>query len=73
MKEENNIESYIKKMKMLIPHWIDHNSEHIRDHNKWLRRAEDLGFKEFASELREVINLLKKANEHIKLANEKLK
>lgn len=72
MNNESNRENYIKKLKIIIPYWIEHNNEHIGDHGKWLKDAEKFELKEVASELRKAIALLKQANEHIKLAYKKL-
>ena len=64
--------SDIEKLKLLMPYWINHNNDHIRDNEKWLKKIDNLGFKEVGSELREAIEILKKANRHIELANKKL-
>lgn len=72
MNNESNRENYIKKLKIIIPHWIEHNNEHIGNHVKWLKDAEKFELKGVASELRKAVTLLKQANEHIKLADKKL-
>jgi len=64
--------SDIEKLKILMPYWINHNNDHIRDNERWLKKIVDLGFKEVGDELREAIEILKKANSHIELANKKL-
>lgn len=62
----------IEKLKILMPHWISHNNDHIRDNEKWLKKTISLGLKEVGHELRAAIETLKKANRHIELANKKL-
>ena len=62
----------IEKLKILMPYWISHNNEHIRDNEKWLRKIENKGLKEVVYELKEAIKTLKQANRHIELANIKL-
>ena len=62
----------IEKLKILIPYWINHNNDHIRDNEKWLRKTIDLGLKEVGHELKEAIEFLKKANRHIELAYKKI-
>ena len=64
--------SDIEKLKLLMPYWINHNNDHIRDNEKWLKKIVNLGLKEVGHELREAIEILKKANKHIELANKKL-
>jgi tRNA-Thr(GGU) m(6)t(6)A37 methyltransferase TsaA len=64
--------SDIEKLKHLMPYWISHNKEHIRDNERWLKKIVALGFKEVGHELRQAIEVLKKANKHIEMANEKL-
>jgi hypothetical protein len=64
--------SDIEKLKLLMPYWINHNNDHIRDNESWLKKIVDLGLKEVGHELREAIENLKKANKHIGMANKKL-
>lgn len=73
MNNQKKVESDIKKIKLLISYWISHNNEHIRDNEKWFHKIEKMGFKKVAAELKKVIELSKEANEHIELANKKLK
>jgi len=74
-RQKNNqkgVDPTIEKLKILMPYWISHNNQHIRDNEKWLRKIENIGLKEVAYELKEAIRILKEANRHIKLANEKV-
>jgi tRNA-Thr(GGU) m(6)t(6)A37 methyltransferase TsaA len=73
-KSDNKKESAsdIEKLKLLMPYWINHNNDHIRDNEKWLKKIVNLGLKEVGHELREAIEILKKGNRHIELANKKL-
>jgi len=64
--------SDIEKLGILIPHWINHNNDHIRDNEKWLRKTIDLGLKDVGHELKEAIEILKKANRHIEVAHKRL-
>lgn len=64
--------SDIEKLKILMPHWINHNKDHIRDNEKWLKKTINLGLKDVGHELKEAIETLKKASRHIGLAYEKL-
>ena len=73
MNNQKKIEPDIKKLKLLMSYWVNHNNEHIRDNERWFQKLEKMGLKKVASELRKVIELSKEANEHIELANKKLK
>ncbi|MEA3254377.1 MAG: tRNA (N6-threonylcarbamoyladenosine(37)-N6)-methyltransferase TrmO [Candidatus Altiarchaeota archaeon] len=71
--KQKEADSTIEKLRILMPYWVSHNTQHIRDNEKWLRRIEDKGLKEVACELREAIELFKEANRHMELANGKMK
>jgi len=73
MNNKKKVKSDIDKLKMLMSYWLSHNNEHIRDNEKWFRRVEEIGLREIAQELKKVIELSKEVNEHIELANNKLK
>ncbi|MBN2110567.1 MAG: tRNA (N6-threonylcarbamoyladenosine(37)-N6)-methyltransferase TrmO [Methanosarcinaceae archaeon] len=60
--------SDIKKLKILLPYWINHNNQHILDNEKWLGKAEKLGLSEVAGELRKAVEIAKNANRHLELA-----
>lgn len=72
-KEETfSFESDIKKLKILLPYWVNHNQQHIQDNEKWIKKAEELGFSEVVNELKKSVEISKKANEHIELAQKNL-
>jgi len=72
MEKNEEIGSYLKKLEKIIPYWIKHNSEHVIEHQKWMKDAQRLGLTEVADELEAVIDLLKKANRHIDSVNGKI-
>jgi hypothetical protein len=72
MEKEAEVKSYLKKLEKIIPYWVKHNSEHIDEHQKWMKDAQKLGLAEVADELESVIGLLKKANKHIDSIKEKM-
>jgi len=73
MNNQNKIRLDKEKLKLLMLYWFNHNNEHIRDNEKWLQKINDMGLADVSDELKKVIKLSKEANEHIKLANTKLK
>ncbi|WP_456434146.1 hypothetical protein [Thermosulfuriphilus sp.] len=56
-----------ERLKVLIPHWIEHNEEHAREFEAWAEKAA-----EAASDLKEAAKLIFAANEALKRAAEKL-
>ena len=72
MEKNTEVESYLKKLEKIIPYLIKHNSEHIDEHQKWMKDAQKLGLAGVADELEAVIGLLKKANKHISSVKEKI-
>ena len=73
MQNQNQHRTDIEKLTVLLPYWISHNSAHIRDQEKWLKKAEKEGLIEVADELTTAIEHSKKANRHIEQANSRLK
>lgn len=71
MKITPEVGPYLQKLEKIIPYWIKHNNEHINEHKSWMEDAGKLGLTEIVVELGEVIELLKKANRHIDILNEK--
>ncbi|MHC1576847.1 MAG: tRNA (N6-threonylcarbamoyladenosine(37)-N6)-methyltransferase TrmO, partial [Methanosarcinaceae archaeon] len=67
-----SIDSDIKKLKILLPYWINHNNQHIQDNEKWLIKAENLGLSEVVNELKQSVEIAKNANRHIELASKEL-
>jgi tRNA (adenine37-N6)-methyltransferase len=68
LNEKMSFESDIKKLKILLPYWVNHNQQHIQDNEKWIKKAEKLGLSEVVSELKKSVEISKKANEHIEFA-----
>lgn len=44
----------IAKLKHLLGHWAEHNSEHAKSYLEWSRKAEMLGKKELAEKLKKI-------------------
>jgi hypothetical protein len=57
----------IKKLKVLLSHWMEHNQEHAAEYEKWALKAKAEGFAELDHALKEASNVIRKTNE--KLAN----
>jgi len=45
----------LEKLKILLPHWMEHNDEHAKTYKDWAEKMSSLGKKEL-SEVLEVIH-----------------
>ncbi len=64
-KHSNNFEekSLREKLKILVAHWIEHNSSHMKEYEKWEQRAKDEGEIDVAEILREVCDKVREIDE----------
>ena len=44
----------MQKLKILLPHWADHNTEHVRTYMEWAQKAESAGADGLALVLKEI-------------------
>ena len=57
----------IEKLRMLIPHWIEHNEEHAEEYRRWSEEAT-----EASADLLVAVEALKSVNQSLGIALEKL-
>ena len=57
----------IEKLRVLIPHWVEHNNEHAQEFRDW---AEQAG--ETAQEILDAAEAMSRVNTHLLSALEKL-
>ena len=57
----------IEKLRMLIPHWIEHNNEHAEEYQRWAETAT-----EASADILVAVDALKKVNQTLGTALEKL-
>ena len=57
----------IEKLRMLLPHWIEHNEEHADEYQRWAEKAA-----EASADLLMAVEALKKVNQSLDVALEKL-
>jgi hypothetical protein len=60
------------KLRLLLPHWIEHNDEHAADFRNWAEKARAAGQKEVAEEIDTAAKELGWVNEALEAALEKL-
>jgi hypothetical protein len=53
----------IDKLRILIPHWIEHNAEHEDEFRRWAEKAG-----EYANNLRAAADSIAQANEQLQVA-----
>ena len=64
----NNVE----KLRVLLPHWIEHNSEHAAEFREWAERARQSEHRDAAWDVRVAAENLEAANDVLEAALEKL-
>ena len=62
----------MEKLQILIEHWIEHNAEHAEEFRKWADKAKSAGNDAVCDHILEAIQQLQDANEHLRIALEKL-
>lgn len=58
----------LKKLAVLLPHWAEHNAEHVEEFREWADRAEAAGQPQAAQHLREAAATLEQANQALAAA-----
>jgi len=62
----------IENFKTVIPYFLKHNKEHIKDITKWLQKADDFEINEIVKDLRKVIQLSEEISECFEATIKKL-
>jgi hypothetical protein len=62
----------IEKLRVLLPHWIEHNAEHSAEFREWAERARQAEHGDAAWEVRVAAENLEAANDALEAALEKL-
>ncbi len=65
-------QSTIKKLRVLLPHWIEHNNNHIAEFRKWEGEASAASGEEVALLLDKAICDMEKAGKSLSEALEKV-
>jgi len=60
------------KLRMLLPHWIEHNAEHADEFRSWAQKARVAGEAEAADEIDDAAEKLARVNESLNAALAKL-
>lgn len=55
----------LSKLRVLLPHWIEHNAEHAESFRKWADRARAAGDKHLAVHIEEAARRIEAANDDL--------
>jgi hypothetical protein len=61
-----------QKLRVLLPHWVEHNAEHAADFEDWAERARGAGLEAVAEEIDMAAKQLGGVNEVLNAALERL-
>jgi len=64
--------SDMEKLKVLLPHWVEHNTSHNGDFTKWAEKAAAEGRLDIQGELLEAVDLVDRANAALERASDLL-
>ncbi len=57
-----------KKLRVLLPHWIEHNNGHEQDSLQWAGIAREEGMTAVASAIEEAVQAMREVNRHFERA-----
>jgi hypothetical protein len=61
-----------QKLRVLLPHWVEHNTEHATEFRQWAERAREAGQAEVAEEIDLAAKQLGWVNEALRAAMDRL-
>jgi len=70
--EPNKATDDLQKLRVVLPHWIEHNSAHTQEFEKWADKAKKLGRSAVHDEILSAVRKLREANAHLRKALEGL-
>ena len=56
------------KLRILLPHWIEHNEEHAASFREWAGKAREMGLAEVAQRIEEAVGHMAACNEALTAA-----
>ncbi|MFQ6040878.1 MAG: hypothetical protein ACE5PV_08485 [Candidatus Poribacteria bacterium] len=63
----------MKKLEILLKHWVEHNEEHAKEFEEWAEKAKALGNIAVHDDILSAVEKMRKANEYLLKALEKLR
>ena len=62
----------LAKLRILLPHWIEHNEEHVASFERWVVRARELGQEKTAQRIEEAVERMAACGESLVAALKEL-
>ena len=62
-----------EKLKILLNHWIEHNTEHAQEYAEWAEKAKGFGQAEVYDEIMQAVQQMNTMNGNLQKALERLK
>lgn len=62
----------MEKLRVLLPHWIEHNVEHAASFRQWATKAKELGQEATAEQIEVAVQQMEACNEALAAALEEL-
>ena len=69
---EHDEHADLDKLRILLPHWIEHNEEHADSFQRFVARARELGREEMAQRIEEAVERMAACNQALRAALEAL-
>jgi len=58
----------LTKLRVLLPHWIEHNNEHAESFRHWAARVQEMGRAEIAQQIEEAVERIAVCNQALDAA-----
>lgn len=58
----------IKKLGILLHHWMEHNTEHAAEYEKWALKAKEEGLSDISQAIQKAAGIIQKSNENLQEA-----
>lgn len=62
----------LARLRILLPHWIEHNEEHAENFREWAERARELGLERVAEQIEMAVDRMAASNQALTAALEAL-
>jgi hypothetical protein len=58
----------VDKLRVLLPHWLEHNADHAGEFLGWAQKARELGYPHVAAHVETAAEKMRSAGEELRLA-----
>ena len=62
----------LDKVRVLVPHWMEHNAEHAEAFREWAERARQAGAPEAGDDIVRAAAAMEQSNQHLRAALERM-